>query len=252
MADIATLRERLLASTRDDAWKAEVCSLLEDACRLPEFADVWLPYLEAHQHLFSEPLQICQSFAALEQWTTKFPFAPVALFISLENQKESRYKDILGSPLLRQVRSLTLRTGDIGLEGCQALASNHDFGVLYDLELPYGRIPGRGCEVLASVPQFATLRTLNLSGNQIDDKGCIALANSPHLSGLEELYLQRNQIGNEGCIALANSPYLRNLRVLWLEYNQIRHAGRMALQESRCLESLVDVDGCSKSYILWG
>lgn len=100
--------------------------------------------------------------------------------------------DLLSSPYLSGLRSLTLRG--------HALSDAAAFAI-------------------RDAASLRSLESLNIAVNRIGRKGAVALARSPHLATLREVDLSNNQIGNAAVKALLRSPHLAGLRTLRLTGN---------------------------------
>jgi len=92
--------------------------------------------------------------------------------------------------------------GAVEDEGAAALAASPQVGGVRTLVLRSNEIGDRGAAALARSPQFGNLSVLSLAYNQVRDEGALALAASPHLAHLRQLNLEGNRIGGPGLSAL--------------------------------------------------
>jgi uncharacterized protein (TIGR02996 family) len=115
-------------------------------------------------------------------------------------------RDLLRSPGLPVLESLTLTNTAPGLDGVRALAGCEQLCNLRHLSLMTNNIGPVGARVLARSALLAKVQLLDLHNNPLGDKGARALAGSPHLGNLEQLNLGDCQVGDAGALALLDSP----------------------------------------------
>jgi uncharacterized protein (TIGR02996 family) len=107
--------------------------------------------------------------------------------ISMERLTVESFREIVTSPLLERLESLSL----------------------------YGRYGDEGMRLLAACPHLTRLQHLLVMEYGCGDDGAEALAGSPHLGNLYNLYFNRDhRIGDRGALALAHSPNLGGVRFL--------------------------------------
>jgi len=128
------------------------------------------------------------------------------------------------SPMLREVRQLSVIGQHITPAGVQALANSSYAENLVSLSLAsrgemVNRIGVRGLQSLLRSRALQSVRTLDLSGNRLRCYGAKMLAGSPRLADLGVLLLADNDIENPGIAALADSPFVAGLQYLDLRDN---------------------------------
>ncbi|MCE9566987.1 MAG: TIGR02996 domain-containing protein [Planctomycetes bacterium] len=121
-------------------------------------------------------------------------------------------------PHLRSLRLLRARPEEAGIE---ALANSPVLAELRSLTLGGDYLTVPSAVMLAASPRVSNLRVLDLSENRLEDAGAIALANSRHLQNLVHLDLSSNLIEDDGAAALTESPHLEGLIYLNLHGNII-------------------------------
>ena len=151
-------------------------------------------------------------------------------------------RELLQSPLARQLTSLTLSGIKLSLNAIETLVLSPFAARLRDLSLSVGSLGGEAAAgVIATAENLSGLRRLDLHSNVLRDKGARALASSPHLNSLVHLDLSDNSIGGPGIRALLDSPILDRLRSLDLSNNHIGVPNVTALAKTnrpRLLRSL--------------
>jgi uncharacterized protein (TIGR02996 family) len=148
---------------------------------------------------------------------------------------------LAGTGNLAEVKDLDLTVNGIDDEGAIALARSPHLRGLSSLVLQTNRLTSRSVQELANSPLLDGIRSLNLGVNQVGDEGAEALAASPRLSTLERLTLFGAAIGDRGAEALAASPHLANVRFLEVSGNRFSDRGSQALFESPYLQRLEQV-----------
>ncbi len=146
----------------------------------------------------------------------------------------ARHQRLFDTPLLRNVRELTLapRKLDAAALGAWLGGARH-LDALHALAIVSEQLNDDHLDALAASPSLARLTRLALcQGYAITTRGALALAASPYISSLTSLDLSYAKIGDEGARALAASPYLTRLTSLDLTANLIDAAGAAALASS--------------------
>lgn len=146
---------------------------------------------------------------------------------------------LAGSPYIRELNEMKLRSNAIGPAGVRALARSKYLESLTDLSLDHNALFDEGVEAIAESPRFRQLKQLSLGWTECGDRALMALARAKHLATLNWLYLSGNQISDDGLIALADSEILTSLRALYMEANRIGDRGVEALARSKTLANLV-------------
>ncbi len=123
---------------------------------------------------------------------------------------------LAGSPFLRRLRWLSLRSTRPGPRGLAALADSPLLSSLVVLDLSMNPL-GDSVEALARSPRLTRLESLDLSACALSTGVAIALASNPALASLRYLNLGGNCIAEAGARALATSPHLGNLELLHLD-----------------------------------
>lgn len=118
-----------------------------------------------------------------------------ALHLRRARPQEEGVAALALSPLLRELRSLSLAGNHLNFTAATVLA-NAAVDNLCVLDLQDNRIEDRGAVALASAPRLAGLVALDLAETRIGDAGAAALVDSPHLAGLTYLNLYGNLISD--------------------------------------------------------
>jgi hypothetical protein len=86
---------------------------------------------------------------------------------------------------------------------------------LRSLSLRWGQLGPGGVRPLAGSPHLANLRHLDLYGNGLDDEAALLLASSPNLPQLRTLNLWNSEaVTAAGLRALVESPHLPHLHTI--------------------------------------
>jgi uncharacterized protein (TIGR02996 family) len=152
------------------------------------------------------------------------------------------------SPHLERLSDLDVNDNEIRLGGLRALLEAR-LPRVRSLNLRSNELGDEGLGLLAAAPLLGQLRVLNFSHNDVGEAGVAALASSPHSTSIASLDLGYNQgVGDGAARALASSPSLRRLEHLLLkrDYNMrsagITAAGAKALAASSGLAHLTSLN----------
>jgi uncharacterized protein (TIGR02996 family) len=143
---------------------------------------------------------------------------------------------VLGSPHLRNVRTLSLGHTEHWGRGLPALAENAGAENLTELDINEG-LDDASAALIASSPGFAKLRKLSAYRHEVKSDGLRALFGSPHLAGLTELVLPA-WYGEEGARAIAESRPAFRLRKLVMYGARLPDAGAALVANWPGLESV--------------
>jgi Ran GTPase-activating protein (RanGAP) involved in mRNA processing and transport len=167
------------------------------------------------------------------------------------------------SPLLQNLRSLTLgqnalgprsaerlaaapmrlefldlADADLGDRGVRHLAQSAGLGRLAVLNLARNGLGSTAATALAQSPHFDQLQVLDLARNKLDGAATAVLVHAAWASNLRRLLLNGNPVGPTGATALAESPHLSRLTVLELDEAELEDVGLLALAQSTSLQNL--------------
>jgi uncharacterized protein (TIGR02996 family) len=184
--------------------------------------------------------------------------------------------DLLRSPLGRQLRGLTLRTGadaieqlvdslgaagplpkleqlalvNLGLHGEVAarLADNPVLDHLTELDLGFNPLRTDGMLVFTRSPRLKNLRVLDLTASELGPAGVTILSGLPALANVRSLNLSKIRLNAPAARRLAGSKSLAGLRALNLNKTGLDNRGALALAGAQFWASLVDLD-LSENYI---
>lgn len=134
---------------------------------------------------------------------------------------------VLGEAPLPRLRSLVLRSSEMGDKAAWTLVRRDGLAGLETLDIGEAKLGADGGRAIAQ--SGLKLRRLLLYKNEIGAEGAKALAESPSLAGLRELDLGNNKIGKEGAAAIAASPHLQGLEVLGLARCSIGKEGAASI-----------------------
>jgi len=151
-------------------------------------------------------------------------------------------EDLLGSPRLRNLRSLNIKGHPFGLAHVRAVANSPALAGLRHLGVFCSTIHAAGAESLASSPHLRNLESLELNGCGIGDAGLDCLVASPALHRLRQLNLGQNRLDNTAASAIIGSRHLKGLMSLGLFGNHLGDAGARALALGRNLGQLTRLD----------
>jgi len=146
---------------------------------------------------------------------------------------------VLGSPNLRNVRTLTLGLSSIWVRGLPALKANANARDLTELEITDG-LNNPIADVVGSSPAFSNLRALKSSHHTLTAKGVKAIFGSKHLTGLTELMLP-TWYGEPGLKEIAASRPKFQLRKLNLYGAWTPDESVAAIAEWPCLATVQDL-----------
>jgi uncharacterized protein (TIGR02996 family) len=149
--------------------------------------------------------------------------------------------EVLASPCLGRLHSLSLTASYILEEGARALAATPGLSSLDSLDLTVTRPGDEGVKALAASPHLANLRELTLGANRLGPASAEALAASPHLRRLTRLGIPGNKLGRRGAQALAASPILDTVTRLDLYETALGDAGAAALAASPHLGAITEL-----------
>lgn len=145
--------------------------------------------------------------------------------------------ELVASPRLTKVRSLTISSNYAGKAVATALANSKNLGKLDELGLVCVALGPKEFGAVVASPKLKQLRRLNLQGNGIGDSGVRSLVQSKLLR-LEELNLKYNGLTAKSARLLAAWPGLRSVRVLEVGGAQFGVDGVHEFLESEYLGSL--------------
>jgi len=217
---------------------------------------------ESFQQLSSS--QFLTKLKHLEVSGTKF--TPGKAFQNLTHVELSGTLDahaIATSPFMRNLKTMSVRSVNWGVDGLKHLTSSPNLCSLTSLLLPscqsrldmklfakarfsltsldftYSKLGS--VKDLVACSTMKHLKSLLLSSNSLDGEEAVQIANSEYMSNLTELDLGSNAIGDVGLNALSSSPYMKNLNILLLKYCGITTEGVKALAKSPFLTQLTEL-----------
>lgn len=164
-----------------------------------------------------------------------------SLAIGSAIQSEEDLAALLNSPNLPYLRSLNLSYWGISPSGVKALAQSDLLGQLDTLNLTGCDLDDEAIKVLVGSKKIVKLTRLVLNNNGMGADGAKAIARSPHVESLTELDVGDNSMGDEGVVALAKASFLPRLSKLILEDCGIGEDGAMALGNAG-LPNVVELD----------
>lgn len=250
---------RMLLSQPDDSmdWTEAVQALLERVqAEDPEiFAQVWIPYCEAHQEQLGGLRLFSTSAESMAAQARYAPFATIAL--SFGGAHADVAAQCAASPHLGMVRSLSFHEADLNQDGFQAL--------LHAPQLRPEVLQVKSCrldesyvdglihapvfggvrylslvendwvrEALRRFPYVATLeqlRGLRVEGSYLVDE-IQTIAKAPTMQQLEALYLNNTNMDGRTLELLTCGEYLPALHILHAMFNNIDGEGLEAFAQS--------------------
>ncbi len=162
--------------------------------------------------------------------------------------QEETAVEVLGSPNLWNVRTLSLGHGDHWAPHLAALAANSAAQSLTELDLNDG-FTDAVAAVIASSPAFAKLRAFSVYHHTITPEGIQTFFNSPHLIGLTELTLPA-WYGTEGARAIAESRPKFRLRRLIMYGSRMTDEGLALIANWPGLESVQSLNISGRCEVL--
>jgi uncharacterized protein (TIGR02996 family) len=155
---------------------------------------------------------------------------------------------ILGSPYLRNVRSLELGLGKEWAQGLPALASNSAIENLTALDITDG-FDDATAALLASSPAFVKLQSFGVYHHKLTPQGLRVLFRSPHLSSLTELTVPA-WYGTEGAGAIASTRPKFRLQKLIMYGNWMTDEGVVMIANWPGLESVRELSISGRTQVL--
>jgi uncharacterized protein (TIGR02996 family) len=245
-------RERQLLQKFEKLWLAEIPSVLRRFPFQRGFVQPSDLELTAWQFLAIADVDVAP------QWSVKLfihPSDPVARLSESEHLErltglslcaieadDGVLEDLLGSPRLRNLRSLNIEGQPFGADHVRVVANSPALAGLRHLGVFCSNIHAAGAEAIAASPYLRNLESLNLNGCGIGDAGLDCLAASRGLDRLRELNLRQNRLDNAAASAIIGSRHLKGLTALGLFGNHLGDAGARALALGRNLERLARLD----------
>jgi uncharacterized protein (TIGR02996 family) len=164
------------------------------------------------------------------------------LSLHIQGVDPTGLEEWLGSPHLKNVRSLNIEGHPFGISHVWAISSSSALRGLQRFGITCNHIGAEGAELIAGSENFRNLAALDLVGCGIGSAGLASLANSPHLSHLRVLNLQQNGLDTESASAIIASRRWRQLRRLGLYGNHLGDEGARVLALGKNLERLAKLD----------
>ena len=158
------------------------------------------------------------------------------------NCSAASLRELLHSPYLRQLETLSLNRIRFTPAHAQALFESPNLGRLTSLNLDGCSLGPAELEQLGDAANLSSLRVLSLNQNTLGDAGTRLLAEARGLHSLQRLSLNRNLIGNAGLVAFAEAGPWSQLETLHLGSNAIGNGGFGALIECGHFPALVGIE----------
>ncbi|MGP0565492.1 hypothetical protein ACTRXA_05250 [Nitrospina sp. P1_D6] len=182
-------------------------------------------------------------------------------------------KELVDSPLFKQLKTLVLYRNNISDQGANILLAKLSESQLNELNLSFNQISDQGAAALTQSPFLLNfLDKLVMTGNQLGqsgkdscakfnfkinfrklkengelnnleshfmgDLGLEALLETPFLTDLTELNLKNNNLSSQSAQLLAQSSSIKNIKIINLSHNKIDDVGAKALATSANLGKL--------------
>lgn len=175
--------------------------------------------------------------AFLRNATEVFEHSPVQ-HVTLK-AKSKKLDRIAQMPELSRLRSIELRSNELGNAGLRTLLSSPHLTNLESLTIYSNGISNEGVTFLSQLPNLKSLTELKIAWNEIDDKATAAIVDSQTLGEITSLRLD-GDFTDQTLRLIAGSPRFRNLKKLTLngDYSNELRAPAISGFSERGLEAL--------------